>query len=71
MSRSCGSGILITKFSDHPIERIGFSGVTIIARREFKDRRLQSRNTDLRIGKVMGIDDLCHDPSISNRRPLP
>jgi hypothetical protein len=62
ISRVCGSGILITKFPNHPIERIGFTGVAVIARGEFKDRRLQSRNTDLGIGKVVGIYDLSHDP---------
>jgi hypothetical protein len=68
LSRFCGGGILVAKLSNHPIERIGFSGVAIIARDEFKDRRLQSWNTDLGIGQVMRIDDLGHVFSVSIRR---
>jgi DNA polymerase I len=63
--------ILITKFPNHPIERIGFTGVAVIARGEFKDRRLQSRNTDLGIGKVVGSTTLAMTPSISDSPTAP
>jgi len=69
ISRSWRGRILIPKFSNHPIERVGFSGIAIIARREFKDRRLQSRNADLGVGEVFGIDNLGHALSITNSAP--